>query len=275
MRFKGGKRIFGYIISAGYFLLLYFPIYWLFTSSFKTSKALFSIPPQWIFAPVLEHYKWLLAFGQVITGLKNSIIVATATTVLSLVLGLPCAYAFSRFQFKLRDDLKFWIITLRMLPPVAVVIPFYLIWLKLHLYDTYIALCLSYLIITMPVVVWLMGGFFKKIPREAEEAAMIDGASIYIAFLRIALPLAGPGLIITIMFVFIFVWNDLFFGFMFTTHNITLPVALAGLSRSGMQLKWGAIAAGGVISTIPGIIFALMARKFATTGLQGLSEFVK
>jgi multiple sugar transport system permease protein len=262
-------------MSAGYFLLLYFPIYWLFTSSLKSSEALFSIPPRWIFIPVLEHYEWILSFGQVISGLKNSIIVATATTVLSLALGLPCAYGLARFQFKHRDDLKFWIITLRMLPPVAVVIPFYLIWLKLHLYDTYIALLLSYMLITMPIVVWLMGGFFEKIPRETEDAAMIDGASIHITFLRVSLPLATPGLIITIMLIFIFVWNDLFFSFMFTTDNITLPVALAGLSRSGMQLKWGAIAAGGVISTTPGIIFALIARKFVVSGLQGLSEFVK
>jgi len=275
MRFKGKKKIYGYIISIGYFLLLYFPIYWLFTSSFKTSKALFSIPPQWIFVPVLKHYRWILSFGQVILGLKNSMIVVPITTFLSLLLGLPCAYAFSRFRFKFRDNLKFWIITLRMLPPVAVVIPFYLIWLRFHLYDTYIALCLSYLIITMPIVVWLMGGFFEKIPREAEEAAMIDGASVHTAFLRIALPLASPGLIITTMFISIFVWNDLFFGFMFTTDNITLSVALAGLSRSGMELKWGAIAAGGVISTIPALIFALVARKFVTTGLQGLSEFVE
>jgi len=277
MNLKGRSKIVGLVISVVYFVLLYVPIYWLFATSFKTRPDIFTRIPKFFFSPTWEHYLWIVKFEQVLKGLKNSIIVATISTFISLIVGVPCAYAFAKrsFYFGRREDLRFWVITVRMLPPVAAILPFYMIWLHFGLYDTLLALIFTYLLFTLPLVIWLMSGFFMQIPESLSEAAKIDGAGVLEVFLRIELPLGLPGLIVCLMFSFILIWSDLFISFILTTHNITLPVALAGFVQQGKELKYGAMCAAGSISAIPGLILAIMGRKFVLRGMRGLSEFVR
>jgi multiple sugar transport system permease protein len=277
MNFKGRSRIIGVVVSVVYLTLLYIPVYWLFLTSFKRRIDIFTRVPKLFFSLTWEHYLWIVKFEQILKGLGNSVIVAIVTTAISLGLGVPCAYAFSKksFYFRGRDNLKFWVITVRMLPPVAAVLPLYMIWLRFGLYDTHFALIFTYLLFTLPLVTWLMSGFFMQIPEELGEAAKIDGAGVFGIFWRIELPLGLPGLIVSLIFSFILVWGDLFISFILTTHNITLPVALAGFVQEGKELKYGAMCAAGSISAIPGLILAILGRKFVLRGMQGLSEFVR
>ena len=277
MNLKGKSRIVGVVVSVVYFALLYIPVFWLFLTSFKRRLDIFTRIPKLFFSPTLEHYLWIIKFEQILKGLGNSVIVAIVTTGISLVVGVPTAYAFGKrsFYFKGRDTLKFEVITVRMLPPVAAILPFYMIWLRFGLYDTYFALIFTYLLFTLPLVTWLMSGFFMQIPGELGEAARIDGAGVFSIFWRIELPLGLPGLIVSLIFCFILVWGDLFISFILTTHRMTLPVALAGFVQEGKELKYGAMCAAGSISAIPGLILAILGRKFVLRGMQGLSEFVR
>jgi|Deesub1362B_J571_1020462.scaffolds.fasta_scaffold01739_5 multiple sugar transport system permease protein len=276
MLFNRKEKIVGILIIIMYLLLLYIPIYWLLVTSFKNRIDITAFPPRWVFSPTVRNYIWIFSVGDVTRGIYNSLIVSTATLFLALVLGLPCAYGLSRFRFKGRDDLKFWIITVRMLPPVAAIIPFYHIWRSMGLYDTYISLIISYLLIALPLVIWLTSGFFQKIPKDIEEAAALEGANDFVIFTRISLPLAVPGVLVSSIFAFIFVWNDLFFAFVLTStpKTATLPVAMASLMTHGLEVKWGEMAAAGVISALPAVVFAIIGRKLLIEGImKGLSGY--
>jgi multiple sugar transport system permease protein len=253
-----------------FILVVYFPIYWLVAMSLKTRVDILTMPPVWFFTPTVANYLWIFQTANLVSALRSSVIVALSTTGLAAVFGLPAAYALTRFQLRRKRDLEFWILSTRMLPPVAVIIPFYMIWSSVHLLDSYVALVVTYLVTILPLVIWLMRGFFVDLPVELEEAGMVDGLSRWGTFLRVALPLSIPGLSVAAMLAFLFTWNEYFFAFVLTSTRSTLPVAVASFMTHGLELKYGEMAAAGVIATLPALLFVTLARRVIVRGLTGL-----
>jgi len=267
---RGRKRIPMIIISIFYFVILYLPIYWLFITAFKKRIDIVTTHPKFFFRPTLANFEWIFSFSQVSDSIINSIIITVGSVALALILGSCAAYAISRFKFKGREGLRNWTLTVRMLPPIAVVLPMYIIWTKLNLYDTYLSLIVTYLAISLPLVIWLMVGFFNQIPIEIEESARVDGCGVYKTFLFITLPNAMPGIIVSAILSFIFIWNDMFFAFVLSSIRSTFPVIITSMATTGLEVRWGEMAAMGVLSVIPSFVFAVFARNFLIRGFQGL-----
>ncbi|CDY76846.1 Various polyols ABC transporter, permease component 2 [Caballeronia glathei] len=249
------------------FLSSVFPFYWMVTTSLKSQADALAMPPVWFFTPTLSHYTDALFEHNVAQSLLNSLIVASSTTVLSIMLGTPAAYALARFEFRGKEDLWFWFISNRMVSPVVLAVPFFLIATKLDLVDTHIVLILLYLTFSLPIVVWICTDQFRNIPVELDEAARLDGASPWRIFWRINLPLAMPGIVVSAIFAFIFSWNDLLYALVLTRSDaITSPVAATSY-MSGYELPWGEIMATGTLIVLPMVVFALAVSGRLVQGL--------
>ncbi|MFD2132816.1 carbohydrate ABC transporter permease [Pseudogracilibacillus auburnensis] len=224
-------------------------------------------PSVWFFTPTLENYQDAFFYRNILDYIKNSFIVVVITTFFSILIGGMAAYGFARFNFKKREDTAFWILSLRMLPPLATVIPFFVMAHLLKVLDTHIVLIICYMLFNIPFTIWMMRGFFEEIPEEIEEAAFIDGCSRFQVFIKIVLPLAIPGLIATGIFCIINSWNEFVFALFLTSSDaITLPTTVTlFLSISGVA--WGEMSAVGVITVIPVLIFAMLVQKYMIRGL--------
>ncbi|PMS11483.1 carbohydrate ABC transporter permease [Trinickia caryophylli] len=252
---------------AAIFLSSVFPFYWMVTTSLKHQADALAYPPRWIFEPTLSHYADALFQHDVLGSLVNSLIVASSTTALAIMLGTPAAYALARYEFRGKQDLWFWFISNRMVSPVVLAVPFFLIATKLDLVDTHIVLILLYLTFSLPVVVWICTDQFRNIPVELDEAARLDGASPWRVFWRINLPLAMPGIVVSAIFAFIFSWNDLLYALVMTRSDaITSPVAATSY-MSGYELPWGEIMATGTLIVLPMVVFALLVSGRLVQGL--------
>jgi len=266
IRVKIKKIIFIGVVAIIFIIILFPPIV-LFLTSFKTEVDALSFPPKWIFTPTIKNFTEIFHGSPIIKYMINSIIVASLNTGVSLVFGSMAAYSLARFRFKGSDNIAFWMLSIRMMPPVVAVIPLYIIMRNLRLLDTPWCLIIAYLTINLPFVVWMMKGFFEEIPREIEESALVDGCSTFEVFRIIALPLAAPGLAATGIFTFIFSWNEFLIALILTgTKSVTLPVGLIGYMKE-TGIDWGYMAAGGILALIPVIIFALFAQKNLVKGL--------
>jgi multiple sugar transport system permease protein len=243
-----------------------FPVLWLIQLSLKVESEAFRMPPKLLFSPTIENYVALLQ-GKFARSFGNSLSVSVATTLISLVLGVPAAYALSRGAFQANQGIALWILTTRMAPPIAFAIPFFLTYRYLGLIDTLLGLVIIYLTFNLSLVIWMMRTFFDGLPRSLEEAAEIDGASPWGAFLRITLPLAGPGLATTAIFCFLFAWNDFFFALVLTRSQAQMaPVAIVNfMNYEGWE--WGKIAAGGTMIMLPVVVFSLLVRRYLIRGL--------
>ena len=243
-----------------------FPVLWLVQMSLKVEAETLRMPPQLLFSPTLENYLALLQ-GKFARSFGNSLIVSVATTAISLLLGVPAAYALSRAGFQADKGIALWILTTRMAPPIAFAIPFFLTYRYLGLIDTLSGLVIIYLTFNLSLVIWMMRTFFDGLPRSLEEAAEIDGAGPWGAFLRITLPLAGPGLATTAIFCFLFAWNDFFFALVLTRSQAQMaPVAIVNfMNYEGWE--WGKIAAGGTMIMLPVVAFSLLVRRYLIRGL--------
>lgn len=248
------------------FMITVFPFYWMVTSSLKPADQITATPAVWIFTPTLEHYANALEAG-VLGSLINSLIVALSTTALSLILGAPAAYGLARFEFRGKRELWFWFITNRMISPIVLALPIFLLARWLYLLDTHLVLVLVYLTFNLPIVVWICTDQFSSIPQDLEDAARLEGVSRFSIFTRIALPLAAPGLAVSAIFAFIFSWNELLYALVLTRRSSrTAPVeALSFLD--GYFLPWGEIMATGTIIILPVVIFALMVSRHLVRGL--------
>lgn len=257
-------HVFGLLLV---FLTSVFPFYWMVTTSLKSQADALAVPPVWVFTPTLTHYINALFEHDVASSLLNSLIVASSATGLSILLGTPAAYALARFEFRGKEDLWFWFISNRMVSPVVLAVPFFLIATKLDLVDTHIVLILLYLTFSLPIVVWICTDQFRNIPVELDEAARLDGASPFRIFWRINLPLAMPGIVVSAIFAFIFSWNDLLYALVLTrTDAVTSPVAATSY-MSGYELPWGEIMATGTLIVLPMVIFALAVSGRLVQGL--------
>ncbi len=247
-------------------LLVLFPFLWLVVMSFKTDEAIFAWPPTLFFTPTLANYRALWD-DQFRHAFENSAIASTVSTLLALVLGVPGAYALSRATVRSERGLSLVILASRMAPPIAFTIPYFLVYRHLELLDTLTGLIIIYLTFNLSLVIWLMRGFFDACPRSLEEAAWIDGATLWQGFTRIILPISGPGLAATAILCFLYSWNDFFFALILTrTEAMTAPVAVVNfMNYEGWE--WGKIGAGGTMVMLPVLVFSVLVRKFLITGM--------
>lgn len=248
-------------------LFCIFPFYWMVTTSLKTQILALEAPPVWIFRPTLANYREALFDDGVGRTLINSLIVAITTTVLAVSLGAPAAYALARFEFRGKRNLWFWFITNRMVSPIVLALPFFLIVRKIGLLDTHLVLILIYLTFNLPIVIWICTDQFRSIPYDLDEAALLEGASQFRIFRSICLPLAMPGVAVSAIFSFIFSWNELMFALVLTRSNAKTAPAMAVSFMEGYNLPFGKIMATSTLIVIPVIIFALIASKQLVRGL--------
>jgi multiple sugar transport system permease protein len=256
-----------YAIVLCWLILTLFPFIWLFLLSLKTSQQAFRLPPLWFFQPTSHNYVDLVLNTDFVRFFGNSIIVAVGTVILSLLLGAPAAYAFARARFRLARTAFLWTLIVRMAPGMCYVIPFFVIYHRLGLLDTPIALIILYSVFNLALVIWSMHTFFSEVPVTLEEAARVDGASILQVFIRIVLPLSGPGLAATAILCFLFSWNEFLFALIITRNFArTAPLAIVNfIAYEGAE--WGRIAAGSILVIIPVIVFSFLVRRYLVRGL--------
>jgi multiple sugar transport system permease protein len=244
-----------------------FPFYWMIATSLKAPAEIFTSPPTIFFTPTFEHYSRAFSQYNVGRNLLNSLIVTGTTTLLAVLLGAPAAYAMARFEFKAKGELWFWMITHRMVSPIVMAVPFFFIARELGLLNTHLVLILIHLTFTLPLVVWICADQFRTIPKDVDEAALVDGAGPLTTFFRIALPLAVPGVVVGAILSFILSWNDLLFALVLTrTATQTAPVAATSF-LSGYELPWGSIMATGTLIVLPVVIFGLLVSRHIVRGL--------
>ena len=248
-------------------LFCVFPFYWMVTTSLKSQIVALEAPPAWIFRPTLDNYREALFEDGVAATLLNSLIIAVCTTALALALGIPAAFALARFEFRGKKDLWFWFITNRMISPIVLALPFFLIARKLGILDKHITLILIYLTFNLPIVIWIVTDQFRSIPYDLDEAARLEGASQFRIMSAICLPLALPGVAVSAIFSFIFSWNELMFGLILTRSNAKTAPAMAVSFMEGYNLPYGKIMATSTLIVIPVLIFALIASKQLVRGL--------
>lgn len=254
-------------------MIFMFPLYWAFSTSLRNPMDTFTVSGLGIpfihFEPTLNNWIEQLATGETRRALMNSTVISIGASALALVLGAPAAYALARFHFRLppNRDLTLWFLSQRVLPPVATVIPFYLVMRTLGLLDTYLALILINATFILPFVVVILRQTFIELPVELEEAAMVDGTGFLGAFLRVALPLAAPAMAATGLIIFAFAWNEFLFAITISSKNaITIPVHMAGaVDTRGVQFWFMAVRA--MIAMIPPVLLALLAQRYIVQGL--------
>ena len=244
-----------------------FPFYWMVTTSFKEQTAILSSAPQFIFRPTLANYIDADRKFNIGASLLNSLIVALSTTTISLILGAPAAFAIARFEFKAKQDLWFWFISNRMISPIVMALPFFLLARQFKLLDTQLALILIYLTFNVPIVVWICADQFRNIPIELDEAATLEGYNSFGIFWRIALPLAAPGIAVSAIFSFIFSWNELLYALVLTRTNAKTAPVVATSFLSGYETPWGQIMATGTLVALPVIIFSIIVSRQLVRGL--------
>jgi multiple sugar transport system permease protein len=258
----------------GHFVLLLvvvvvcvFPFYWMVATSFKDQTAILSSTPQFIFRPTLDNYITADQKFNIGACLINSLIVALGTTALSLILGAPAAYAIARFEFRAKRDLWFWFISNRMISPIVVALPFFLLARQFKLLDTQLVLILIYLTFNVPIVVWICTDQFRNIPKELDEAATLEGYNSFGIFWRIALPLGAPGVAVSAIFSFIFSWNELLYALVLTRTNAKTAPVVATSFLSGYETPWGQIMATGTLVALPVIVFSIIVSRQLVRGL--------
>ncbi|MBL4615821.1 MAG: carbohydrate ABC transporter permease [Magnetovibrio sp.] len=288
------------ILVVGYALITLMPLVWIIATGFKSPSDAISYPPKVTFEPTMEGYVNLFttrtrvteetlatvgepttwyerivrAQGMVITGpsrygerFMNSVIIGFGSTLLCMVLGTAAAYAFSRFRVPMKDDLLFFILSTRMMPPIAVAIPIFLMFRQLGLNDTYLGMILLYTAVNLSLSVWLLKGFIDEIPIEYEEAALIDGYTRFQAFYKVVLPQAATGIASTAIFCLIFAWNEYAFAVLLTSGNAQTAPPFIPTIIGVAGKDWPAVAAGATIFLMPVMVFTILLRKHLLRGI--------
>jgi multiple sugar transport system permease protein len=259
-------------------LFFLFPIVWVFLMSFQTNETILRIPPSLFFTPTLENYVALIS-GKLqssagilelpfMRNLGNSVLLSTCSVLLSLILGVPAAYAFARFRFRLGENIAFTLLSFRFAPALLILLPLNLYFQDMGLNDTYIGLIWVYQLITLPLILWIVRGYFEDISPDIEHAYRVDGHGWLATFLKISIPLAGPGIAAAALLAFIFAWNNFVFALILASSS-KQPVtvgALAFVTASGIQ--YGQIAAAVVLSILPTLALALYAQRYLVEGLS-------
>ena len=257
-------------IAAGIALLgvFTFPLYSTLASSLRPEAALFEAPSLLPLLPTVEHYRALFDQRAFLVPVRNSLIVAGLTTLVALPVAALAAYALARLPMRGKTPLMALVLAVSMFPQISIVPPLYLILRELRLLDTYPGLVLPYLTFSTPLAIWLLTGFFRQLPRDLEEAALLDGASRLRALRDVVLPMAAPGLASTAILTFLFCWNEFLFALSFALgpDRYTVPVAIA-LFRGRYVVPWGEVLAAAVVATIPVALVVLAFQRWIVSGL--------
>ncbi len=246
--------------------LLFFlaPLLWMLLNAFKTPLQIIKLPPELVFTPTLQNFINVFATQNFGRYFVNSMIVGVGSTLLGLVLGLPASYSIARYQ---QRSLSLAILVARIVPGITFLIPWFILFRRLGLVDTYLSLILTHLLVGLPFIVWVMVPFFEAIPYELDEAARVDGATIAQTFLRIILPISGPGIVTASILAFVFSWNNFMFSIVLATNRTkTLPVAVYNFI-SYAQIDWGGLMAAAVVITLPVLVLAIITQRYVVRGL--------
>jgi len=255
-----------------------FPIFWIVLMSLQTNETILRSPPSMVFEPTLSNYAAIIAgrldsnvasMGiEFMNNLMNSVILSVGSVTLALILGVPAAYAFARHKFRGSEDIAFTLLSFRFAPPLLVLLPLTIYFQQIGLADTYLGLIWVYQLICLPLILWIVRGYFEDIPQDIEHAYRIAGHTWFATFRKIALPLAGPGIAAAALLAFIFAWNNFIFALVLASAD-KQPVtvgALAFVTASGIQ--YGQIAAAVVLSITPTLALALYAQRYLVEGLS-------
>jgi len=247
------------------------PFVYLLILSFKSRIDVLTVPPTLSFhwAQIKSNYGNVIHEQGYITFIENSAIVTGVSTLIALALGVPAGYAFSRLRFRGADTLASTILSFRFMPPVAVAIPIFLMIRYLGLVDGYLGLILPYVAFSLPLVVWIMIGFFDEIPREIDEAAMVDGLTRPWVLVRVLLPLARPGMLVAATFGVIFVWNEFLVGLYIVNSqgHWTIPIAASSLLTVESPIDWNLAATVGILTVIPILVFSILVQRYIVRGI--------
>ncbi len=266
------RRMTDVLRTTGYYALVclamlptLFVFYWMVTLSLKTQVEAAGYPPHFFrFAVTFKNYVEVFQKNPFVLYIWNSSVVAAGSTALGLIVGLPAAFSIARWR---QQGLALTVLVARIIPGISYLIPWYILFRHLHLVDTYPALILTHLVVSLPLIIWVLIGFFEDVPEELEHAALIDGCSYYSAFWRIALPLVRPGIVAAAILSFIFSWNNFLFSVILAgRHTRTLPIAVFNMI-SYEEISWGPLAAAATMITLPVIILTLIVQRHIVSGL--------
>ncbi|MCU0897734.1 MAG: carbohydrate ABC transporter permease [Burkholderiales bacterium] len=264
MSTKKASNLLFYLAVVTIALVVLFPFLWMLSSSFKTQLDIIAWPPKLVFTPTLQNYEKVFGEQDFLKYFINSTVVGTAAVGMSLLLGLPAAYSISRFK---QRKLAVFILLARLMPGISFLMPWYIVFSRLGLMDSYTALILSHILIALPIVVWIMSSYFATIPPDLEESAMVDGATRQYAFWKIILPLSGPGIITATTLSFIFSWNNFMFSQVLSMEKTkTLPIAVYNF-LSYAEVDWGGVMAAAVAIMAPAIVLTMIFQKYVVKGL--------
>lgn len=267
---KGHGRWVGHflsILTIVLALVIFFPIFWMILTSFKSEADAFAFPPPLFFHPTLDQYEVALGASGYFHYLLNTIIITGLSTLIALILGVPAAYKLAYYPTKRSNGTLMWVMSTRMLPAVGVIVPLYIIFKNLHWFDTYHGLIVLYTAINLPLVIWMMRSFLQDLPYETIEAARIDGASLWQELMLVMLPMAVPGLVSTVLLCLIFTWNEFFIAFNLTITKVPpLTVYIVGFKTSE-GLFWAKMSAAATVSALPVIIAGWVAQRQMVRGL--------
>ena len=256
-----------YLIAVLLVIVFVFPVYWLFIISFKTPDEIFARPPVWYPQAIqFANYAVLFKDGDAAT-VGNSLILASASTFIAMILGTIAAYSLVRFKTG-GENLSVWIISQRMMPPVAIVFPIFLLYVWLGWVDTYVGLIILYTAFSLPYVIWMMRGYIEDIPLELEESALVDGCTRWEVLWKVVLPMARSGLFATAVFTFVFAWNDFLFALVLTRTEVTTYTVQVTHYFGGQSNFWAKIAAMSVLGTIPVFIAVATMQRYLVRGIS-------
>ena len=268
-----GRRTTAYVVIAVASLVLVvvclFPFAWMALSSIKKVNELYTVPPVWLpREPTLGNYWTVLFKSNIPRYFLNSVIISVGSTGLALILAVFASYGFARFEFRGKPWLQSFVLVGQLLPTAAIIVPLFITLRWLGLVNTYWGLILVYMIITLPLSVWMLTSYFRAIPAELEEAAIIDGASRLGVLFRITLPLSLPGLVAVIVYAFVTTWNEFIFALCFATDSSvkTLPIGLAEFSTE-FNTDWGGVMAASMVMTVPVVVLFLAFQRLFVGGL--------
>jgi len=253
-----------YVLMAIVLIIMLFPFYWMILTSLRSQVDNTSPVPVWFFQPTLENFRNVISENDFIRYTWNSFVIATLSTGLGLVLGLPAAYSIARYK---QNGLALAILMARLTPYITYLVPWFLAFRSLGLIDTYFALTMTHLIVGMPLIIWIMISFFEDVPVDLEEAAYIDGASKLGTFIKVVLPLSAPGTVAAAILAFIFSWNQFLFSLVLSGPNTRpVPVAVFNFISYG-QIDFGGLGAAAVLITLPVVLLTLLIQRWIVSGL--------
>lgn len=265
------------LVMVAYFLFALFPIFWMILISFKQTDELYTT--QFIFTPTLESYRTITIGEEYVSGtgtfrpdfpkfFLNSLLISTIAVLVSLVVGVPAAYALARYRFKLKENLAFTFLSFRFAPEFTVIIPLSILYRQLGLYNTFAGIVWVYQLVTLPLLIWVLRGYFEEISPDIEQAAMTDGYPWWQVFWRILLPLVKPGLAASALLAFVFAWNNFVFPLVLGGSDVQTVTVSALSFLSSEQAYYNRMAAACVISSIPQVALALSIQRYLIRGLS-------